>query len=677
MGFTLEQLQAEKARRAAAQQPQQQPAQAAPAAGGTLTLEQLQAEKARRQQAAQPAQAPEETGIVSDVGQSFSTGVRSGLEGTAGLPGDVGSWQGNLLAKGAEYLGAEPGTVEGIRKYGGGLPGLFWPKTEDIHKATVPIVGESYEPKTKYGEYAKTGGEFATSALGPGGPLTRAARVIVPAAATQLAGDVAEQIDPRLEGPVRMVVGFLSSAGTAKVADTFKKRSALRQVNTSPAAVKQVERELMAQGMTPEEAGARMKELGVGTTYADTGGNTQQLTQQIQARGGKGRGIISGELKAREKGANQRLEADIVEAVGPEQQRTTIMKALEDRKEALGPDYEAAHAAQTQPVNTQSILDNIDTDLANVKSAPLRAKMKQVRDSLHIMDKEGVASPHLDPSSEGLHNARKAIDGMMYDQTGRPKDIGADEARILSGYRKQIDEALGTSTPIKEVDAQYHQIGKEERALGEGEKLFDTTRGTASPTEFKTTFDAMTPGEQQHLLSGVNLETWRQVGINANDRVTLQKVLKGEGKWNFEKLGSVIGMDKTQKLAQALEREKVWKDTYNRVIENSKTAETQGGKRQSLAEAVVNATPEVLAMTAVGGPQAGAVTAAAKMRQQLAAMLAGGSEKLDADTARLLMSQDPEQMVQLAQFLKRDKGAVLPSAIGGAIMGGAGGGGGW
>lgn len=210
--FTLEQLKAERARR---QQAAAAPAQAAPAAGGGFTLEQLQAEKARR------AGGGENSGMgqmLGDIGRSFSTGVRSGLESLAGIPGDVGQLQGNLLSKGAEFLGASPESIETVKKYGGGLPGLFAPTGQDVHEATVPVVGESYQPKTTAGEYARTVGEFAPGVVGPGGPaqwLGRAATdVVLPAIMSETAGQMTEGTS--LEPWARMA-GGLVSGGTAQM----------------------------------------------------------------------------------------------------------------------------------------------------------------------------------------------------------------------------------------------------------------------------------------------------------------------------------------------------------------------------------------------------------------------------------------------------------------------------
>jgi hypothetical protein len=507
--------------------------------------------------------------------------------------------------------------------------------------------------------FAETAGGFAGTAFLPGGAISRVARPFVAAAGTEAAGAA---VPEEYEDVARLVAGMVLGGGKAGVERGFRERSALRVVGTTPAAANRVKQLLIDQGMTPQEATARMKEFGSEATLMDVGPITRQEAQQIHATPGPGRGIIDPMLRERERGANRRLEADVTMAVGPELRRTDVLQALKDRAAALSPEYKAAHAAQTKPVATQSILDEIDSDLAVVKSPETEAALKRIRKSLFLRDTE-----QLDPSSEGLHEARKAIDNVLYDSQGRPRDVGGDTARRLGDYRKQIDEALGEAGPIKEVDVKRAQIGKEERAFTKGEEVYETPRGSPSAVEFQRTWDAMTPGERGHVLSGVNVETWRQLNISANDRVKLQNLLKGEGKLTQQRLASVVGEDKAQALMNALGREKTFQETYNKVVQGSKTGETVS-RKGGIVQAAMQALPEIAAVGAAGGPWAALTSAGSNARRIGWDVLSRrGATSRDAEMAKLLTSQRPDDIARAMQIMQ-ERGSVLPPAIVTALL---------
>jgi hypothetical protein len=87
--------------------------------------------------------------------------------------------------------------------------------------------------------------------------------------------------------------------------------------------------------------------------------------------------------------------------------------------------------------------------------------------------------------------------------------------------------------------------------------------------------DAATGARRQSSGSGkgARADIERIIGTNANDRVALQRVIKGEGDWNPQKLATLFGQDKADRILAVLDREKTFDLTSNRVIKNSATAE--------------------------------------------------------------------------------------------------------
>lgn len=130
--------------------------------------------------------AGQQDGVVSDVVKSGASGVARGAAGMIGAPADISE----LGAQGIDYLTRKVGGKLGIdvRKRD---PQKVNYGSEDVLNAIKSIVGELHTPQTKAGEYAQTIGEFVPGALmGPGGAVARAAQVVVPAVASETAGQL-------------------------------------------------------------------------------------------------------------------------------------------------------------------------------------------------------------------------------------------------------------------------------------------------------------------------------------------------------------------------------------------------------------------------------------------------------------------------------------------------------
>ena len=137
----------------------------------------------------------EPVGVGEDVARSAAAGVRRGIEGIAGMGGDIretaGAGAGWLFGEGArDFFTAQ--TPDELKV----IPGLQdqLPTTADVRKVTNAAVGTAYQPQTTAGEYARTVGEFAPAAVfGPGGLARRAAtQAVAPAVVSEAAGQATE-----------------------------------------------------------------------------------------------------------------------------------------------------------------------------------------------------------------------------------------------------------------------------------------------------------------------------------------------------------------------------------------------------------------------------------------------------------------------------------------------------
>jgi hypothetical protein len=165
-----------------------------------------------------------QAGVAEDVAKSSGIGVVKGGIGTVGAGGDVRE----LLSHGVDYaaqqFGISPDKVKAFKDavyQGAGytMTGKVLrdtPTSADIQKRVEGVTGEFYKPQTVAGEYAQTAGEFLPAAIGgPGGAVARTARVLVPAATSETAGQLTK--GTRAE-PVARFLGALAGGGATALA---------------------------------------------------------------------------------------------------------------------------------------------------------------------------------------------------------------------------------------------------------------------------------------------------------------------------------------------------------------------------------------------------------------------------------------------------------------------------
>lgn len=155
------------------------------------------------------------TGVLKDLGRSALSGVRQGVESLAGAVGSANEATGSAVEWVANSLGASPQTANAFGSVARRMsPMGFALTTDEIQGATNGLVGKPYEPQTVGGEYARTIGEFApNSLLGPGGLARKTAMTVIPAVASETAGQMAEGTS--LESAARIAGGLLGGAAAA------------------------------------------------------------------------------------------------------------------------------------------------------------------------------------------------------------------------------------------------------------------------------------------------------------------------------------------------------------------------------------------------------------------------------------------------------------------------------
>ncbi|EAS50803.1 conserved hypothetical protein, possible membrane protein [Aurantimonas manganoxydans SI85-9A1] len=340
---------------------------------------------------------------------------------------------------------------------------------------------------------------------------------------------------------------------------------------------KAVVRGLRDDGIPAADAGRRIRELGPDGVVADLGANLRDKTAAIATAPGKGQRVITDRLRERQLAAPDRLTGALDETLGAAPIPSYVQRSIRDDQRALGPAYEDALAG-AQAVDTSALAGGIDAMVPNLRGKAQTA-LQSVRGMLNA-----TGTGDLDPSPATLFQVRRAIDGMLKDEAD------SNVRRVLGDVRAQVDGLLADAAPgIKQVDARYSELARQGDAVDRGQTVLGSGRNDPRPAELadEAAAGAVPSGEiigpsgvAFRLRQGARAEIDRIVGTNLNDRAALNSLLKGNSDWNRQRLTTLFGAERTDRLYRILENERAMADTENRALTGSKTASLQAAQKE-------------------------------------------------------------------------------------------------
>lgn len=467
-----------------------------------------------------------------------------------------------------------------------------------------------------------------------------------------------------------------------------------RRVMTEAGAVvpKPVARDLRNDALLPQDVAPKLAELGPRAVIADLGPNLQARAGAVATTPGPGQKTVMDTLKARKETAPAHLRGELDATVGPAGKTPREFEAdIDAGYKELGPQYEAV-LKDAPPVDEAVVVDLAKTFDETVPKlrGDAQKRLQEVRGMLnktggkpqdpaatianetdpakrrelvrrHLAGEDVSAGSPLDTDPRVLHEVRKAIDGVV--KTTSDTNV----QRVLTKARQDIDEVLAQATPaIKEIDAKYQDLARTQENFDVGQTILDSGRTALRPRDLEAVQTAANQpsGNQlgpttagRALSQGTRAEIDRIVGTELNDRAALNSMLKGEGDWNYDRLVTLFGKDKTDRLYKVLEDERRLAETENLAFAGSKTGAVQAAQRDTQRSSAPSA-PGVLQSAAdlkVG-------TAARRAKDKLFSL---GAEKRaakrDKNIADVIMSKGP---------LKRDTTGrtVLDTELLGAIL---------
>jgi hypothetical protein len=327
-----------------------------------------------------------------------------------------------------------------------------------------------------------------------------------------------------------------------------------------PRPVAQVSKALRREGIDAQTLPTRMADLGPEGMLADLGPNLTRQASTLASLPGRAQGIVRGRLTERAAGANQRVRDTLDNELGPSPIPSLEKASIRAAQDALSPHYEAV-LQRGQPVNVTSIAQNIAGNIQLLRGEPQRVLERL----LPMLNEHGTNQ--LTTSPRVLFEVRKAIDGMF------EGELTTQSRAVLTATRQRIDAELARAVPgIKQVDGQFAELASQNAAIDRGGQVLSNGPEAPWPADLAAEVAGASQGVRQRLSQGTRALLERIVGNNANDVQALNRLIKGEGDWNRDRLVTLFGPERTDRIIRAIQNEITFSRTNNIVQQGPETA---------------------------------------------------------------------------------------------------------
>lgn len=466
-------------------------------------------------------------------------------------------------------------------------------------------------------------------------------------------------------GAAAPVLAPLVGRGVKAMADNVQISAIARALGLDKRAVSVLSKAVRDDAIDP----AALPNLGADGMIMDLGPNMRHTAGAIAATPSEGKQIVRGAIGARDADANWRIRSTLDDTLGPAPTPSAVADRIGRNQQRLQPEYREA-LRDAGPVDTLPIARYLEQEAQSLRGEPQRV-VQRVRAMLdHQPTPADIARARtngepppgttLVSDAGELLNTRHAIDDML------ETTLGSNAVNALTTARQAVDDELRASVPgLKEVDSKYAELARQRTALQRGQTVLSDGREAPRPVELAAEVQngALPQGMQigpsavpLRLREGARAEIERIVGTRANDRVALQQIIKGEGDWNRARLSSLWGKEKTDRVIDLLDRERLFADTSNIVTRNSESAARIAAQDAVTGEAGRGfGVPEAF----MAGGIRGAVRASGYRTAEniINALRSGGNEKAISDMARSLTAG--QQSPVLAALMKASQGSPL------------------
>ena len=320
--------------------------------------------------------------------------------------------------------------------------------------------------------------------------------------------------------------------------------------------------------------------LGPDAMLPDAGPSMQATAQQAALGIGPNRSSIVNALVERDRGTVGRLQTDVEAALGPAPRPSQVAEGIDAGRRQINTEYDPVLRGRAiEPGEANRVMGRL-----NELALTTRENLDEVVGALTV---PGHNLPDLSP--QAWLAARQRVDSMI-EAASNPMNPNRYRASVLTNVRRMIDDELAANVPgIKAVDAKFAANRAEQEALERGGTVLDTGKQALHPEDLRDLMrvdaapqgmaPAGPPAANVRLRQGVRADIDRRVGTKANDLTELERTMGTPQDWNAQKLAQVFGEQPTQAVRDSIERNRVFRETYQRIAQGSDTAQRQAAAK--------------------------------------------------------------------------------------------------
>lgn len=418
---------------------------------------------------------------------------------------------------------------------------------------------------------------------------------------------------------------------------------------------------LKAQGVTPEQAQARIAQMGDDAMLADVTPGMQVFTGGTAIADIGAGNTIGQRLAQRREGGGDRVRGVLDDAFGPAADPYTVKQEQRDIRKTTSDVYRKT--AAEYDTDMAPVADYVQTEILRVgPRGPLGDALQRIRSI--ITDDSG----NLVSRGDRVHAIRTQLDMMGEEAAARGMPGLAAE---IGKVRQGVDSALKSGVPgMREADLINSTSFRNQRAYDEGRtEVLKGGPDTMTPAQLEARMAQSSEPENAYRTQGVRTELDRIMGnARGNPGARVDRVLDRD--WNTRKVTSMIGPAKAPNLRRGLDTEATFTETSNlgEPTRQSRTAVIDAAQDFWGTNAKPGAMGDMLAAgaatsAATGSSLAGATAAAGvganRLRQAIgAALTPKASPALIQKTAENLTAQGGD-LKAIARLLS-EKAQELP-----------------
>jgi len=357
--------------------------------------------------------------------------------------------------------------------------------------------------------------------------------------------------------------GAIGAAGPAVAAGVGKAVGAVwdgskKLVAGAPARAQQsaddlLETALKRDGMTPQQATAKLKELGDNALPADLAPNLAQQAEGLATMQGPAQKTVRDTLRARTAGASERVTKAADKALGePVDAISVADDIIARRSEQARPLYEAAYA---KPIQTTKQMAEVLTTPSG-KTALRKARL------LAADEGKKINPASLDVMGADL--VKRSLDDMI---TVAKRAGQTNKARVLTGIKDKLVSSVDDQVP--EYAAAREIFSSHSALLEAAENGANAFSKKYPPSYIKRQLAEMSDGERDAFTQGARSAISNLMGTARNDVLAARNEFAKNN--NREKLALIIGEDEASAFLQKLDIEGRFAGTANQVTGNSRT----------------------------------------------------------------------------------------------------------